>query len=140
MLMYHKILETATPPMRQSEKSVGYDLASALDYVLPPHTYTRIRTGLSLTPPDGYWLMVTLRSSMGKQVMLANGVGIIDPDYCGPEDEIQIALRNVSAEDVIIQQGQRIAQAILLPVAVPAVMPSRSTFANRGGFGSTGCV
>jgi dUTP pyrophosphatase len=48
--------------------------------------------------------------------MVANGVGIVDPDYCGPDDEVKIAVLNFTSAPVRVAAGDRIAQGMLLPV------------------------
>jgi dUTPase len=42
--------------------------------------------------------------------MVANGVGVIDPDYAGPNDEVRIQVLNISTSDVTIKPGDRLAQ------------------------------
>ena len=71
--------------------------------------------------------------------MVANGVGVIDPDYSGPTDEIMIQLLNVGDSDALVRRGDRLAQGIVLPaprVTWDEVTELRETV--RGGFGSTG--
>ena len=71
--------------------------------------------------------------------MVANGVGVIDPDYSGPTDEIMIQVINVTDLDVQIRRGDRLAQGIVLPaphVTWEEVAGIRGE--ARGGFGSTG--
>ena len=71
--------------------------------------------------------------------MVANGVGVIDPDYSGPADEIMIQLLNVGDTDALVKRGDRLAQGIVLPA--PRVTWDEVTElreAVRGGFGSTG--
>ena len=70
---------------------------------------------------------------------MANGVGVIDPDYCGPDDEIMIQLLNFTDTAVTVRRGDRLAQGIVL--AAPRVTWSEVPAARsvtRGGFGSTG--
>ena len=70
---------------------------------------------------------------------MANGIGIIDSDYAGPEDEIHLILQNITNKPVQLKKGDRVAQGMFLPI-------TRATFEeveemphkNRGGFGSTG--
>jgi len=71
--------------------------------------------------------------------MVANGVGIIDPDYCGPKDEVMVQVLNFTDADVQIQRGDRLAQGIVLPT--PRVHwheVEEISHATRGGFGATG--
>ena len=70
---------------------------------------------------------------------MANGVGVIDPDYAGPDDEVRIQVLNVSTSDVTIKPGDRLAQGIVLPA--PRVTWEETASLRqetRGGFGSTG--
>jgi dUTP pyrophosphatase len=71
--------------------------------------------------------------------MVANGVGIIDADYCGPGDEIKVQVLNVTTAPVLVRPGDRLAQGIVLPApAVEWDEVATPTGATRGGFGSTG--
>ena len=49
--------------------------------------------------------------------MVANGVGVIDQDYCGPADEVKIQVLNFTAAPVQVAKGDRIAQGLFIPVA-----------------------
>ncbi len=71
--------------------------------------------------------------------MVANGVGVIDPDYSGPNDEVMVQVLNFTASEVTVQRGDRLAQAVVLPA--PRVTwdeVSEIRQATRGGFGATG--
>ena len=71
--------------------------------------------------------------------MVANGVGIIDPDYCGPADEIMIQVLNFTGADVQIRRGDRLAQGIVLPAPrVEWEDVGEIAAVTRGGFGATG--
>lgn len=85
--------------------------------------------------------MLAPRSSNAKKgIQLANSIGIIDQDYCGPGDELRLFFYNISQETYRIEKGERLAQGFFIPVF-------RGTFQepqewrvenNRGGFGTTG--
>jgi dUTP pyrophosphatase len=71
--------------------------------------------------------------------MIANGVGVIDPDYSGPTDEVLIQVLNITGSDVQVRRGDRLAQGIVLPaprVTWDEVAEIRGD--SRGGFGATG--
>jgi len=71
--------------------------------------------------------------------MVANGVGVIDPDYSGPADEVMIQVLNVTDAAVEVRRGDRIAQGIVL--AAPRVIwqeVAEIREVTRGGFGATG--
>jgi dUTP pyrophosphatase len=100
-----------------------------------------VGTGLVIEVPTGYFLGIFARSStpLKRGLLVANGVGVIDPDYSGPTDEIKIQLLNIGENPVEVRRGDRLAQGILLPaprVTWDEVTELRS--AVRGGFGSTG--
>ena len=121
--------------------AAGFDLASAHDVVVRPRQIALVRTGLVVEVPTGYFLGIFARSStpLKRGLVVANGVGVIDPDYSGPNDEVMIQVLNVTDSDVRIQRGDRLAQGIVLPV--PRVTWEEVTElreATRGGFGSTG--
>ena len=102
---------------------------------------TLVPTGLVIEVPTGMFLGVFARSStpLKRGLMVANGVGVVDSDYCGPNDEIKVPVINVTNQPVCISAGDRIAQGILLPA--PRVQweeVEEVVAASRGGFGSTG--
>lgn len=97
-------------------------------------------TGLSVEIPTGYALMIYSRSGSGfkNNVRLANCVGVIDSDYRG---EIKIKLTADEAGRLVVKQGDRIAQGMIIAVPqVTLVEASELTDTERGtgGFGSTG--
>jgi dUTP pyrophosphatase len=72
-------------------------------------------------------------------LMVANGVGVVDADYCGPGDEIKVQLLNITSEAVTVTRGERVAQGIVLPApAVEWDEVAAMETPTRGGFGSTG--
>ena len=85
--------------------------------------------------------MLTCRSSLSskKGLHLANGVGTIDRDFSGPEDEFRIILHNFTDREVVVTKGERLVQGIFLPIQQvewDEVLQIRE--ASRGGIGSTG--
>jgi dUTP pyrophosphatase len=127
-------------PDYQTPGAAGFDLAAAADVEIPAGTVALVPTGLVIEVPDGHFLGIFARSStpLKRGLMVANGVGVVDPDYCGPADEVKIALvnfRNVAAQ---VKAGDRLAQGILLPAArVIWEEAAGSRTVSRGGFGST---
>jgi dUTP pyrophosphatase len=116
-------------------------LAAAHDVVVAPRQITLIRTGLVIEVPAGHFLAIFARSStpLKRGLIVANGVGVIDPDYSGPNDEVMIQVMNVSDADVNISRGDRLAQGIVLPAPqVTWEEVSEMREVTRGGFGSTG--
>ncbi len=138
-----KLIDESLPmPAYQTEGSVAFDLYSRVDMAVEPFSPTIIPTNLIVKTPHGYFLMLASRSStpLKKNLMVANGIGVIDEDYCGDKDEIGLQVLNFSKKTVHIKKGERIGQAILVKIARAAKFVKTSTMAvkSRGGFGSTG--
>ena len=100
----------------------------------------RVPTGIAVAIPEGHVGILAARSSLAtkKSMTLANGVGIIDADYRG---EIKIPIIPLDGCHNLIQAGQKIAQLIILPIALPTVevveeLPESAR--GLGAFGSTG--
>ena len=128
-------------PTAATSRAAGFDLAAAADMEIPPRTIKLVGTGLVIAVPDGYFLGIFARSStpLKRGLMVANGVGVIDPDYSGPEDEIKIQLLNFTDQPVKVSKGDRLAQGIVLPSPVIEWEETEDMPApTRGGFGSTG--
>jgi dUTP pyrophosphatase len=91
--------------------------------------------------PEGMFLGIFARSStpLKRGLMVANGVGVIDADYCGPADEVKVQVLNFTSSPVTIGAGDRIAQGLLLPITrVEWNEVTTIDRDSRGGFGSTG--
>jgi dUTP pyrophosphatase len=128
-------------PRYESAGAAAFDLAASDPVTIAAGEIALVPTGLVIEVPQGYFLGVFARSStpLKRGLMVANGVGVVDSDYCGPTDEIKIPIVNVSRVSVEVQAGDRLAQGILLP-APRVVWEEADDLKNesRGGFGSTG--
>lgn len=120
----------------------GMDIRAHLDeaVTLEPMERALIPTGLFIELPTGYEAQIRPRSGLAiKQgITCLNTPGTIDADYRG---EIKIILINLSAEDQVIQPGDRIAQVVLQSVEkINWTMAEQieATERNAGGFGHTG--
>jgi dUTP pyrophosphatase len=135
-------LDSTIPlPTYGTDEAAGFDLAAAQDVTVAPGQIALVRTGLVIEVPSGHCLAIFARSStpLKRGLMVANGVGVIDPDYSGPNDEVMIQVLNITSNDVRVSRGDRLAQGIVLPaprVAWNEVAEIRDV--TRGGFGVTG--
>ena len=132
---------TVPLPGYGTPEAAGFDLAASHDIVVQPGQIALIRTGLVIEVPAGYFLGIFARSStpLKRGLMVANGVGVIDPDYSGPNDEIKLQVLNFTQSEVRVQRGDRLAQGIVL--AAPRVTwdeVDQIREVTRGGFGATG--
>jgi dUTP pyrophosphatase len=137
----HRLHPDAVIPKYQTEGSAAFDLAAAELVAVAPGEVRLVPTGLVIEVPAGMFLGIFARSStpLKRGLMVANGVGVVDSDYCGPEDEVKIAVVNVTPTPVTIEPGDRIAQGILLPAPrVTWEEVDRVRSSSRGGFGATG--
>jgi dUTP pyrophosphatase len=129
-------------PEYESSGAAGMDLRAFLDsqITIPPFGRAKIPTGLRIQIPAGYEGQIRPRSGLAinKGLTVLNSPGTIDSDYRG---DLDIILINLGAQDVIINDGERIAQLIIAPVC--RVYMTETDFLNdtirgEGGFGSTG--
>lgn len=127
-------------PRYETAGAVGFDFLCRESMAVEPHSLGLIPANVIVQTPPGYMLMVTLRSSTPRKrnLLIPHGVGVIDQDYCGEEDEIKIQVYNFSPDPVMVERGDRIAQGIFVRVNVAQWSEvDRIESATRGGFGST---
>lgn len=129
-------------PAYATALSAGMDLRANLDepIVLKPLQRCLVPTGLFLALPEGYEAQVRPRSGLAlkKGVTVLNSPGTIDADYRG---EVGVILINLSAEEFVIEDGERIAQMVIArheQVTWEEVEILSETERGAGGFGHTG--
>ncbi len=138
-----KLKNNALIPTRGSLQAAGYDLYACLEtesVEIEPHKTVKIGTGLSVEVPDGYFGAIFARSGLAAKQGLrpANCVGVADSDYRG---EYIVAVHNDTDEPKIIENGDRIAQLVIMPylsVEFEEAQELDATERGAGGFGSTG--
>jgi len=129
-------------PEYQTDGAAGFDLAASEDVRVEAGAVVLVPTGLIIEVPTGYFLGVFARSStpLKRGLMVANGVGVVDSDYCGPRDEIKIEVVNFTNAAVDVKAGDRLAQGLIIPVARAEWQEVGHDLrdGSRGGFGATG--
>ena len=130
----------ARMPIRAHCDDAGWDLYVSQTVTVPPHGFMDVPSGVSIQLPNGYWGMLTGRSSTIRKRGLLVVQGIIDTGYTG---ELFSAVWNLTAEPVTLTRGERVAQLIILPNSTAqTVMVQAETLdeTTRGwaGFGSSG--
>lgn len=136
-----KRVDTTLPlPTYATAGSVGFDLICRENVEIAPRALALVPGNLIVQTPPGYMLLLTMRSSTARRkgLLMPNGVGIIDQDYCGEGDELMISVYNFRDEVVQVQRGERIAQGIFVPVGRATWHEVEQMGQARGGFGSTG--
>lgn len=127
-------------PCYETSGSVGFDILARTDMTVEPGKISLIPGNIIVEVPEGYMLTVASRSStpLKKGLLTPHGIGVIDQDYCGPEDEIKIQVYNFTDDTVTVKRGDKIAQGLFIRVdtfdweEVDHVQKQ-----SRGGFGST---
>ena len=129
-------------PAYSTELSAGMDLRASLTepVILKPLERKLIPTGLFVEIPAGFEAQIRPRSGLAlkKGITVLNSPGTIDADYRG---EVGIILINLSNEDFVIENGERICQMIVAShetVQWNLVEKLEETDRGEGGFGHTG--
>lgn len=127
-------------PIYETAGAVGFDLLARETTEIAPEEIKLIPANVIIATPPGFALLVTSRSSTPRKKGLTqpHGLGVIDQDYCGEKDELQIQVHNFSPTKVVVERGEKIAQGLF-------VRCERAEFEEiekvenktRGGFGST---
>ncbi len=128
-------------PVYETDGSVGFDILAREDSTIEPKSISLIPANIIVEVPVGYMLIVASRSSTPKKkgLMTPHGFGIIDHDYCGPEDEIKIQVFNFTDAPVSIKKGEKIAQGVFVRIdKFEWEELDEIRTESRGGFGSTG--
>ena|SRR5690606_27861262 len=142
--MFVKIVNESNNPLPEysTALSAGMDLRAFLDepVILKPLERKLIPTGLYIELPKGYEAQIRPRSGLAikKGITVLNTPGTIDADYRG---EIRVILINLSNEDFIVENGERICQMVIAAhetVQWNLVEVLSETQRGAGGFGHTG--
>jgi dUTP pyrophosphatase len=129
-------------PQYETQQSAGVDLRANIDesITLKPLERVLVKTGLHIALPHGYEAQVRPRSGLAYKngITVLNSPGTIDADYRG---EIGVILVNLSNQDFVINDGERIAQMVIAKHEQPTFIEVKElnvTKRGEGGFGSTG--
>lgn len=156
-LQVKKLNPEARLPERKHQYDAGYDLYSCSAGVVPARSKAIIETGIAIQMPKVLQHSVlrhpatldevssTLvgiiksRSGLSAKFNIEHGAGVIDFSYTGP---LNVILYNHSDEDFVYDKHTRVAQLVILPVAIPSIVEVNDfdSISDRGdnGFGSTG--
>ena len=126
-------------PERATLGDAGMDIFSPEDFVIQARSHKLIPVGFRYNMPDGYALIIKEKSGIATKRRLSVGAAVCDARYVG---QVHVHLFNHSDEVVTFNQGDKIAQALIVPIwdGYPEVVDSINTNTDRGegGFGSTG--
>ena len=133
-----KVVETAKLPEKAHWNDAGWDLFAAEDVDIPYGEVRKVRTGIKGQLPAGHFAMLRDRSSIGSKGVIVTA-GIIDEGF---RSEILICMLNLckNCTTYSIKAGDKIAQALILPVPTIVIVEGSLDDSERGekGFGSSG--
>lgn len=128
-------------PKYETPGACAFDVFARETTTVAPKSLGLIPAGLVVCVPKGHTLLLAARSSTPKKgLLIPHGIGIVDQDYCGPRDELKVQVWNFTDAPVTVERGERVAQAMLVPIVRCALVETEPALeaASRGGFGSTG--
>lgn len=131
---------TGTQPTRAHQDDAGLDLYVHGNHTVEPGQMADLDLGVAIKSPPNCWVLLTGRSSTMRNRGLLVAQGVIDPGYTGP---LYATVHNLTQQTVYVQDGDRIAQLIVLPNLTQYIEPvqvSALPDTERGtkGFGSSG--
>lgn len=137
IILIKKVHPDAKVPLYATDGSAGCDFYSVEEVILASGETKKIRTGIALQIPEGYFMRMEGRSGLSAKGIIKAG-GVIDSDYRG---EVHIILYNSTKEPFLIEKGDRIAQGTFIEVLQAhfhEVSELSKTDRGTGGFQSTG--
>lgn len=143
-MLFKKTDQRAIAPQAAKPGDAGADLHALEDTRIPPRGRALVRTGIAVAIPFMHVGRVLSRSGLSLKNGIEAGAGVIDAGYRG---EIGVVLHNHTDEAFHVAAGDRIAQLVVTPIAVPAwheveelepLLGTDGTHRGEGGFGSTG--
>ena len=145
-LKVYKIRENAKMPVRAHPTDAGMDL-----FFCPENNQSRniysgktdlFPTGLKISVPNNHMLEIKNKSGVAYKKQLVVGACVVDNGYDG---EVFVNLHNIGTDVQVLEPGQKIAQAVLVPIVTPELeeinednIYGAETERGDGGFGSTG--
>lgn len=141
MIVKIKRFDKSIPfPEYKTKGAAAFDLYARESVSIKPGEVVLIPLNIAIEIPKNHFSLLVNRSSTYKMgITLANGVGIIDYDYHGNNDEIHFSALNYTKEEVNIEKGTRICQLLILKINQVEIQEvDMLENIDRGGFGTTG--
>lgn len=140
-LRVQKLIDAARLPTRAHEGDAGLDLYSCEDAHIGPGERWSVGTGLAVEIPEAHAGLVLPRSGLAREhgIALVNAPGLIDSGYRG---ELRVLLLNTDPAEIFkVESGDRVAQLLVTPIALPEPVEAAALAESArgdGGFGSSG--
>jgi dUTP pyrophosphatase len=142
-LQFQKTSPFAKTPTYSYDLDSGMDLYSVENLVINPGNRARVKTGIIFFTPAGYEIQIRTKSGLcwNQGLIVLNSPATVDAGF---EGEIEVVLYNQSQDYIQIKFGQKVAQAVLCPVAQGELIEREDwtpqSSRGTGGFGSTGVI
>lgn len=127
-------------PEYKTTGAAAFDLACREDVTIKAGEMGYLPLNVAIKFSSNYVGVLVVRSSTHKLgLMPGNGIGIIDSDFCGDEDEYKLIVYNYTKKAVKVERGTRVGQLVIMrKEKMEFVEVDKMKTKNRGGFGSTG--
>lgn len=127
-------------PQYKTKGAACFDCAVRTETVVMPGAHALVPLNIGLKPPKNHFVMLVARSSFYKRgLIVPNGIGIGDEDFCGDNDEYHLPVLNLTNAPIKIDRGDRIAQMLILPYEKMRLHETHELDSkSRSGFGTTG--
>lgn len=139
LLKIKKFNQEIILPSKGTKLSAGYDIYCPIDILIHANETVVIDCGFGMDIPEGYYISLVPRSSMGKKrIFLNNSPATIDADFKG---SFKVILTNFSNQDYLINKNDRIVQMILnkfSEISWEETNELQKSERADGGFGHTG--
>ncbi len=111
-----KRIDSTIPLPEYDGRAACFDLICRESVTIQPKEIKLVPVNIVVKIPDGYALLVFVRSStpMRKGLILANSVGIVDPFYCGDKDEVLVEFWNITDNPVEVKREEVLAQGMII--------------------------
>ncbi len=123
---------------KKHDEDAGQDIHSSVSITIPPLSPASVNTGLRIAVPEGHVGLIWPRSGSSFKNHIETGAGCIDENYRG---EVVVKLYNKGRQEFKIEEGDRIAQLLTIPINNLKYIQSNEideTDRGESGFGSTG--
>jgi dUTP pyrophosphatase len=110
-LLFSRVYPDAVIPVRKHPTDAGVDVFAYGDYVVKPHNYKIVETGITFKFPKNYVMIVKPKSRNDHLI----GAGVIDQNYQG---QLLVKVVNYTDYDMVIRQGDAVAQVLILPCLI----------------------
>ena len=131
-------------PEFKTDGSIGMDVCAREEVLIKDNETKLVPLNIIIKSPRGLMVGLLPRSSTFKKkgLILTNSLGVIDWDYCGPDDEVMASVHKLPKKDgetgTVIEKGERLFQLVFFNVQTPNVIEVEEiSSVNRDGFGST---